>query len=56
MSPHPTAIAKSLKEVNDVAETGAVSGEAPENIIAALKGGSTGCRTIIPETENPPAD
>jgi len=35
ISPQPTALAKLLKEVNDAAEVGVVSGEAPEKIIAA---------------------
>lgn len=56
MSPQPTALAKSLKEVNAAAEVGEVSGKAPEKMIAALKGGLTGCRMTIPETDSAPAD
>jgi hypothetical protein len=52
---HPTAVEKLLKESNAVG-LAMVSGEAPEKIMAALNGGSIGCRTTSPETENPPAD
>lgn len=53
VSPQPTALEKLLNEVNDAASVGVVSGEAPEKIIAALNGGLTGCRMIMPETEKP---
>lgn len=50
------AVAKPSKASNAVGLNGARFGEAPENNIAALNGGSTGCRETNSATDSAPAD